>query len=102
MQDSGLQPERTFLSIERSLFSYIIVNFTFFKYLINKPYYFFYISIFITTAICLYYFVLLINFNKIKTLRTDNKNLITYRLILLSSAIFTIILVIAAIFIIYY
>ncbi|PJI28581.1 DUF202 domain-containing protein [Acinetobacter pseudolwoffii] len=101
MQDSGLQPERTFLSIERSLFSYIIVNFTFFKYLINKPYYFFYISIFITTAICLYYFVLLINFNKIKTLRTDNKNLITYRLILLSSAIFTIILAIAAIFIIY-
>jgi len=101
MQDNGLQPERTFLSLERSLFSYIIINFTFFKILMSKPSALFYIAIFIALIINFYYFTILINFKKITTLSTKSKNLFIHRLLLLSSGIFTIILAIFAICIIY-
>jgi len=101
MQDNGLQPERTFLSLERSLFSYIIINFTFFKILMSKPSALFYIPIFIALIINFYYFTLLINFKKITTLDTKSKNSFIHRLLLLSSGIFTIILALFAICIIY-
>lgn len=101
MQDNGLQPERTFLSLERSLFSYIIINFTFFKILMSKPSSLFYIAIFIALVINFYYLTILINFKKITTLGTKSKNSFIHRLLLLSSGIFTIILAIFAICIIY-
>ena len=101
MQDNGLQPERTFLSLERSLFSYIIINFTFFKILMSKPSTLFYISIFIALIINFYYFTMLINFKKITTLGTKSRNSFIHRFLLLSSGIFTIILAIFAICIIY-
>lgn len=95
MQDLGLQPERTVLSIERSLFSYLIINFTLFKLLINKPSAFFYMAVFTAFMISLYYGLVLINFKKLTTLHMQRNNAITHRLILLSSAIFTIILAIS-------
>ncbi|MDH1531851.1 DUF202 domain-containing protein [Acinetobacter johnsonii] len=101
MQDNGLQPERTFLSLERSLFSYIIINFTFFKILISKPSTLFYIAIFVALIINFYYFTMLINFKKITTLSTEIKNSFIHRLLLLSSGVFTIILAIFAMHIIY-
>lgn len=91
MKDNGLQPERSFLSLERSFFSYIIINFTFLKILINKSFSFFYISIFLMTIINFYYITILINFKKNTTLR-KKRNSLTYRLILLSSCVFNIIL----------
>jgi len=101
MQDNGLQPERTFLSLERSLFSYIIINFTFFKILMSKPSALFYIPIFVALIINFYYFTMLVNFKKITTLGTKSRNSFIHRLLLLSSGIFTIILAIFAIYIIY-
>ncbi|OAL76810.1 hypothetical protein AY606_12125 [Acinetobacter sp. SFB] len=100
MQDNGLQPERTFLSLERSLFSYIIINFTFFKILMSKPSSLFYIAVFIALVINFYYLTILINFKKITTLSSKCKNSLLHRFILLSSSVFTIILAILSVYII--
>ncbi|TCB50177.1 DUF202 domain-containing protein [Acinetobacter sp. ANC 4779] len=100
MQDNGLQPERTFLSLERSLFSYIIINFTFFKILMSKPSSLFYIAVFIALVINFYYLTILINFKKITTLSSKSKNSLLHRFILLSSGVFTIILAILSVYII--
>jgi hypothetical protein len=101
MQDNGLQPERTFLSLERSLFSYLVINFTFFKILMSQPSALFFINIFISLIINFYCFTMLINFKKITTLGTKSKNPFIHHLLLLSSGIFTIILAIFAMHIIY-
>ncbi len=101
MKDNGLQPERTFLSLERSLFSYIAINFTFFKIFIIQPSALLYVNIFIALIINFYYFNMLINFKKINTLGTKFKNPFIHRLLLLSSGIFTIILASFAMCIIY-
>ena len=101
MQDNGLQPERTFLSIERSLFSYLMINFTIFKILIMKSFAFFYIAILIILVINLYYFIVLIHFKTVTTLKIEKTNPLMHRLILLSSGGFTIILALLFTYIMY-
>lgn len=99
MHDPGLQPERTLLSIERTLFSYLIVIFTLFKVFINAPAVFHYLSFFVFLAITTYYIFILLDFKNLISLKPRSTFL--HRILLLSSSIFTIILAIFSINIIY-
>lgn len=88
--DNGLQPERTFLSLERSFFSYLLVNFTLFKVFLNSTKPLFIISVFIIILVNIHYLSVLSNFREVIQLQKNRA--FKHRVILLSSALINILL----------